>query len=134
MKDPSDPAGLKSLRTPAQADALSIIQKLVFAVLVSSAVLLGEKLAIQIIAQSASRPAAPGESSHPPSADFHERSYAERISDQKAAVRVLVTLYVNSSEVGCGHCRYLPRTKFSSDSRSHGYTKGSYRSSTTSRA
>ncbi|KZV95105.1 hypothetical protein EXIGLDRAFT_672416 [Exidia glandulosa HHB12029] len=71
----------KSVLSDSQESALTLLQRIVVAGMICSIVLIGEKLAIQVIAQN-----------------FHERSYAERIADQKGAVRVLVTLYRNSSE------------------------------------
>ncbi|KAG2015646.1 hypothetical protein CC2G_008900 [Coprinopsis cinerea AmutBmut pab1-1] len=62
--------------------AVDLIAKLLFAFLICAAVLLFEKFAIQWIAGK-----------------FHERSYAERIADQKFAVRTLVTLYRHSSDI-----------------------------------
>ncbi|KAI0779722.1 Mechanosensitive ion channel-domain-containing protein [Fomes fomentarius] len=56
--------------------------KLLFALMLSAAVLFFEKISIQWIAGK-----------------FHERSYAERIADQKFAVRVLVTLYTHSTDI-----------------------------------
>ncbi|KZP03648.1 hypothetical protein FIBSPDRAFT_844740 [Athelia psychrophila] len=61
---------------------LSLISKLLFGVMLCSALLLAEKLAIQIIASK-----------------FHEQSYAGRIANQKFAVEVLVTLYRNSNDI-----------------------------------
>ncbi|KAH6914006.1 Mechanosensitive ion channel-domain-containing protein [Coprinopsis sp. MPI-PUGE-AT-0042] len=63
-------------------DAVNLIEKILFAIFLCSAVLLFEKFSIQWIAGK-----------------FHERSYAERIADQKHAVRSLVTLYRHSSEI-----------------------------------
>ncbi|KAJ6586941.1 Mechanosensitive ion channel-domain-containing protein [Mycena vulgaris] len=57
-------------------------QKLFFAFMLCAAVLLFEKFSIQWIAGK-----------------FHERSYSERIADQKFAVKSLVTLYRNSKHV-----------------------------------
>ncbi|KAF9460703.1 hypothetical protein BDZ94DRAFT_1169180 [Collybia nuda] len=71
-----DGTGPKSVR------ALDLIAKLLFAFFLCSAVLLFEKFSIQWIAGK-----------------FHERSYAERISDQKFAVKSLVSLYRNSSDI-----------------------------------
>lgn len=62
--------------------ALSLVARMLFAFVILSSALLFEKFSIQWIAGK-----------------FHERSYAERIADQKAAVRVLVTLYAHSSDV-----------------------------------
>ncbi|KAK0461093.1 Mechanosensitive ion channel-domain-containing protein [Desarmillaria tabescens] len=61
---------------------INLIGKLLFGIYLCAAVLLAEKFAIQWIA-----------------AKFHERSYAERIADQKFAVRSLVTLYRHSSDI-----------------------------------
>ncbi|KAL4264733.1 Mechanosensitive ion channel protein [Pleurotus pulmonarius] len=62
--------------------AVDVMGKLLFAFFVCSAVLLFEKFSIQWIAGK-----------------FHERSYAERIADQKFAVKALVTLYRNSRDI-----------------------------------
>ncbi|PPQ67301.1 hypothetical protein CVT25_005885 [Psilocybe cyanescens] len=62
--------------------AVSLIAKLLFSMLLCTALLLFEKFAIQWIA-----------------AKFHERSYSDRIADQKFAVKTLVTLYRNSSDI-----------------------------------
>ena len=59
--------------------ALSLVARLLFAFVILSSALLFEKFSIQWIAGK-----------------FHERSYAERIADQKASIRVLVTLYADS--------------------------------------
>ncbi|KAJ8488665.1 hypothetical protein ONZ45_g13873 [Pleurotus djamor] len=61
---------------------VDLLAKLLFAFFVCSAVLLAEKFSIQWIAGK-----------------FHERSYAERIADQKFAVRTLVTLYRHSQDI-----------------------------------
>ncbi|KAJ4483406.1 Mechanosensitive ion channel-domain-containing protein [Lentinula aciculospora] len=61
---------------------ISLIAKLLFGFFLCSAVLLFEKFSIQWIAGK-----------------FHEKTYAERIADQKFAVRSLVTLYRNSSDI-----------------------------------
>ncbi|KAI0092959.1 Mechanosensitive ion channel-domain-containing protein [Irpex rosettiformis] len=61
---------------------LSLLAKLFFAFYICALVLLGEKFAIQWIAGK-----------------FHERSYAERIADQRSAVSVLSTLYRYSSDI-----------------------------------
>lgn len=63
-------------------EAVDLLAKLLFALFLCAAVLLGEKFAIQWIAGK-----------------FHERSYAERIADQKFAVRVLATLYRYSHDI-----------------------------------
>ena len=61
---------------------ISLMTKLLFGVLLCAAVLLAEKLMIQVIATK-----------------FHEQSYADRIANQKFAVKVLVTLYRNSNDI-----------------------------------
>jgi hypothetical protein len=61
---------------------ISLIQKLLFAFFLCAGLLLFEKFAIQWIAGK-----------------FHELSYADRIAEQKFAVKVLVTLYRNSSDI-----------------------------------
>ncbi|KAL0072385.1 hypothetical protein AAF712_000148 [Marasmius tenuissimus] len=61
---------------------VDFIAKLLFGIYLCAAALLFEKFSIQWIA-----------------AKFHERSYAERIADQKFAVRSLVTLYRHSSDI-----------------------------------
>ncbi|KAH9920051.1 Mechanosensitive ion channel-domain-containing protein [Fomitopsis serialis] len=58
--------------TSGDASALSTVAKIFFAILESTLILLAEKVAIQWIASK-----------------FHERSYAERVAQQKFAVRVL---------------------------------------------
>ncbi|PPQ98611.1 hypothetical protein CVT24_003944 [Panaeolus cyanescens] len=72
------------LNNPSQksSNAVKLIGKLLFGIFICSAVLLFEKFSIQWIAGK-----------------FHERSYAERIADQKFAVRSLVTLYKYSSDI-----------------------------------
>ncbi|KAJ7188245.1 Mechanosensitive ion channel-domain-containing protein [Mycena filopes] len=70
----------------ASSNSIKIIdlgQKLFFAFMLCSAVLLFEKFSIQWIAGK-----------------FHERSYSERIADQKFAVKSIVTLYRNSKNIG----------------------------------
>ncbi|KAF9268886.1 hypothetical protein L218DRAFT_1073318 [Marasmius fiardii PR-910] len=62
--------------------AVDFISKLLFGIYLCALILLFEKFAIQWIAGK-----------------FHERSYAERIADQKFVVRSLVTLYRNSSDI-----------------------------------
>ncbi|KAJ7783196.1 Mechanosensitive ion channel-domain-containing protein [Mycena metata] len=69
----------------ASSNSIKIIdlgQKLFFAFFLCAAVLGFEKLAIQWIAGK-----------------FHERSYAERIADQKFAIKSIVTLYRNSKNI-----------------------------------
>ncbi|KAI0051242.1 hypothetical protein FA95DRAFT_1485872 [Auriscalpium vulgare] len=61
---------------------VDLIGKLLFGFLLCAAVLLFEKISIQWIAGK-----------------FHERSYSERIADQKFAVKTLTTLYRHSSEM-----------------------------------
>jgi len=61
---------------------VSLIAKLQFGFFICAGVLLFEKFAIQWIAGK-----------------FHERSYAERIADQKQAVKTLVVLYRHSSDI-----------------------------------
>ncbi|RXW21641.1 hypothetical protein EST38_g4203 [Candolleomyces aberdarensis] len=61
--------------------AVDLIAKLLFGFFICAAVLLFEKFSIQWIAGK-----------------FHERSYAERIADQKYAVKALVTLYRFSND------------------------------------
>lgn len=65
-----------------ETEQVSFIANLLFAFFLCASLLLFEKLSIQWIASK-----------------FHERSYAERITDQKLAVKILVTLYQHSSEV-----------------------------------
>ncbi|KAH9832221.1 Mechanosensitive ion channel-domain-containing protein [Rhodofomes roseus] len=72
----------ESTATSGDSQALSTTAKIFFAILESALILLAEKVAIQWIA-----------------AKFHERSYAERVAQQKFAVRVLVTLYRHSSDM-----------------------------------
>lgn len=74
-------------RQDAKASAKSVriidfIGKLLFGLYLCAALLLFEKFSIQWIAGK-----------------FHERSYAERIADQKFAVKALTTLYRNSTEL-----------------------------------
>ncbi|KAG9080476.1 hypothetical protein FRC06_006530, partial [Ceratobasidium sp. 370] len=61
---------------------LDLISKILFGVMLCTAILLGEKFAIQWIAFK-----------------FHERSYAERIAEQKVQTSCLTTLYKHSSEI-----------------------------------
>ncbi|TFK54216.1 hypothetical protein OE88DRAFT_1624688 [Heliocybe sulcata] len=61
---------------------ISFIAKLLFAIYICAAVLAFEKLSIQWIAGK-----------------FHERSYAERIADQKFAIKVLTILYRHSTDI-----------------------------------
>ncbi|KAL6310327.1 Mechanosensitive ion channel-domain-containing protein [Sparassis latifolia] len=72
----------ESTATSGDVRIIDTVAKLLFAFYVCAGVLLFEKFAIQWIAGK-----------------FHERSYAERIADQKFAVRVLVTLYRHSSDI-----------------------------------
>ncbi|PCH43751.1 hypothetical protein WOLCODRAFT_104096 [Wolfiporia cocos MD-104 SS10] len=64
------------------ASALSTAAKILFAIFECAIILLAEKVLIQWIATK-----------------FHQRSYAERVADQKFAVRVLVALYRHSSNI-----------------------------------
>ncbi|KAF9820412.1 hypothetical protein IEO21_01421 [Rhodonia placenta] len=64
------------------AEALSTLAKLLFALFECALILLAEKLCIQWIATQ-----------------FHQRSYAERVANQKFAIRVLVSLYRRSSDI-----------------------------------
>ncbi|KAF9566758.1 hypothetical protein CPC08DRAFT_747250 [Agrocybe pediades] len=67
---------------PKSVNAVNLIRQLLFSVFLCAAVLLFEKFSIQWIAGK-----------------FHERSYADRIADQKFAVKTLVTLYRNSTDI-----------------------------------
>ncbi|KAK7057174.1 serine/threonine protein kinase [Favolaschia claudopus] len=70
----------------ATASAIKIIDlgaKLLFAFLLCAGILLFEKFSIQWIAGK-----------------FHERSYSERIADQKFAVKSIIVLYQHSKNVG----------------------------------
>ncbi|KAI0768432.1 hypothetical protein BC629DRAFT_1583550 [Irpex lacteus] len=68
--------------TDRDKSVVSLLAKLFFAFYICALVLLGEKFAIQWIAGK-----------------FHERSYAERIADQRFAVAVLSTLYRHSTDI-----------------------------------
>ncbi|PFH51489.1 hypothetical protein AMATHDRAFT_142246 [Amanita thiersii Skay4041] len=77
------------------AHVINLIGRVLFAFFLCAAILLFEKFSIQWIAGK-----------------FHERSYAERITDQKFAVKSLVTLYRHSSDIpgrsdpiGAGHTK-----------------------------
>ncbi|TFK87099.1 hypothetical protein K466DRAFT_491520 [Polyporus arcularius HHB13444] len=61
---------------------IDLLGKLLFGLMLCAALLFGEKISIQWIAGK-----------------FHERSYAERIADQKLAIKVLVTLYQHSTDI-----------------------------------
>ncbi|KIJ22990.1 hypothetical protein M422DRAFT_276512 [Sphaerobolus stellatus SS14] len=65
--------------TSGNVNAVNLIAKILFGILLCAAVLLGEKFAIQFIA-----------------ATFHQRTYADRIAEQQQATQTLVTLYKNS--------------------------------------
>ncbi|KAI9511136.1 Mechanosensitive ion channel-domain-containing protein [Russula earlei] len=69
-------ASARSVRT------IEFITRLLFGIYLCTGLLLFEKFSIQWIA-----------------AKFHERSYAERIADQKFAVKTLTTLYRHSTEL-----------------------------------
>ncbi|KAI0958769.1 hypothetical protein AcV7_004488 [Taiwanofungus camphoratus] len=64
------------------AQAEDTMSRLLFVFFVCAAILFGEKFAIQWIA-----------------ANFHERSYADRIAEQKFTIRMLVKLYRHSSDI-----------------------------------
>ncbi|KAJ7218050.1 Mechanosensitive ion channel-domain-containing protein [Mycena pura] len=72
-----------STATKSSVEIIDLGQKLFFAFYLCATLLLFEKFSIQWIAGK-----------------FHERSYAERIRDQKFAVKSLVTLYMRSRNVG----------------------------------
>ena len=61
---------------------LSLIANLLFGLFLSSLVIGGEKLIVQLIAYR-----------------FHQDSYEDRIRDQKLQIRSLVTLYINSTDI-----------------------------------
>ena len=61
---------------------LTVVSSLLFGLLLSTLVLGGEKLIIQLIALQ-----------------FHRDSYADRIQEQKFNVRCLTTLYINSHDI-----------------------------------
>ncbi|KZT41490.1 hypothetical protein SISSUDRAFT_981708 [Sistotremastrum suecicum HHB10207 ss-3] len=63
-------------------ETVSFIAKFLFGLVLCSGILLAEKVAIQMVAKS-----------------FHERSYADRIREQKEARKILVTLYQHSSDI-----------------------------------
>lgn len=67
--------------TPKSQDAVNFCSKLLFALMICSAILLGEKVAIQAIASQ-----------------FHERSYADRIEEQQRITRAVVILYAHSTD------------------------------------
>ena len=67
--------------TPKSRDATSFCAKLLFALMICTAILLAEKVAIQAIASQ-----------------FHERSYADRIEEQQRNTRILVALYSHSTD------------------------------------
>ncbi|CAE6448905.1 unnamed protein product [Rhizoctonia solani] len=78
-----DPNDLAAVARQANNDStLGLIQKILFGLMLCAAILLGEKFAIQWIAYK-----------------FHERSYAERIAEQKIQTACLTTLYKHSSEI-----------------------------------
>lgn len=72
-----------SNRTNGAGLTLSQITKGLFAIWLCSIILLVEKFIIQVIAYN-----------------FHKTSYADRIAENKFAVRALVTLYLNSRDIG----------------------------------
>jgi len=67
---------------PSSRNALTIVGRVTFGLVLSSGVLLVEKFFIQWVAFK-----------------FHQRSYAERIAHQKAQVECLVVLYRNSKNI-----------------------------------
>lgn len=67
----------------ATISTLSQITKGLFAIWICAIILLVEKLVIQVVAYN-----------------FHKTSYADRIAENKFAVRSLVTLYLNSRDIG----------------------------------
>jgi len=67
--------------TPKSRDAVSFCAKLLFALMICTAILLAEKVAIQAIASQ-----------------FHQRSYADRIEEQQRNTRILVALYAHSTD------------------------------------
>jgi hypothetical protein len=69
--------------SPNSVDVIRLIGRLLFALYLCTGLLLFEKFSIQWIAGK-----------------FHERSYAERIAEQKFAVKCLVLLYRNSVDTG----------------------------------
>ncbi|KIL66205.1 hypothetical protein M378DRAFT_186034 [Amanita muscaria Koide BX008] len=73
-QDPS--VGDRSVR------AVGLVGRVLFAFVICAAILLCEKVMIQWIAEK-----------------FHERSYANRIANQKFAIHTLVTLYRNSFDI-----------------------------------
>ncbi|KAF9475543.1 hypothetical protein BDN70DRAFT_813949, partial [Pholiota conissans] len=75
---PSDP----NAPTTTSASAISLVTKLLFSILLCAGFLLFEKFSIQWIAGK-----------------FHERSYADRIAEQKFAVKALVMLYSHSIDI-----------------------------------
>ncbi|QRV94149.1 transporter, small conductance mechanosensitive ion channel (MscS) family protein [Ceratobasidium sp. AG-Ba] len=78
--DPTDAAAVEKRNS--NEGILDLITKILFGVMLCAAILLGEKFAIQWIAFK-----------------FHERSYAERIAEQKIQTSCLTTLYKHSSEI-----------------------------------
>ncbi|KAI0256318.1 hypothetical protein BJV78DRAFT_1117812 [Lactifluus subvellereus] len=68
--------------SPRSKQTISFIGKLLFGIYICTALLLFEKFSIQWIA-----------------AKFHQRSYAERIAEQKFAIKTLTTLYRHSMEL-----------------------------------
>ncbi|KAI0000574.1 Mechanosensitive ion channel-domain-containing protein [Russula vinacea] len=72
--------------SPKSVEIVSFITRLLFGIYLCSGILLFEKFCIQWIASK-----------------FHERSYAERIAEQKFAVKTLVTLYRHSTDLPESH-------------------------------
>ncbi|KAI0280986.1 Mechanosensitive ion channel-domain-containing protein [Russula aff. rugulosa BPL654] len=72
--------------SPKSKSIISFVAKFLFGIYLCAALLLFEKFSIQWIAGK-----------------FHERSYAERIAEQKFAVKTLTTLYRHSSDLHESH-------------------------------
>ncbi|KAI0793816.1 Mechanosensitive ion channel-domain-containing protein [Fomes fomentarius] len=68
--------------SPSDLAATKLIANILLPLMISACILFLEKILIQWIAGK-----------------FHERSYAERIMDQKFAMKVLVTLYTHSTDI-----------------------------------
>ncbi|KNZ46322.1 hypothetical protein VP01_735g4 [Puccinia sorghi] len=65
------------------AKALLLISKALFGILLASLMLVGEKILIQVIASY-----------------FHQRSYEDRIAEQKNAIQFITTLYRYTHDIG----------------------------------
>ncbi|KAI0001284.1 Mechanosensitive ion channel-domain-containing protein [Russula compacta] len=75
-----------STASPKSVQIISFIGRLLFGIYLCAGLLLFEKFSIQWIAGK-----------------FHERSYAERIAEQKFAIKTLTTLYRHSTDVHESH-------------------------------